>query len=73
MYKKFKPKVICVVEDINFQNLGKIYSVTDIIEAGSLSEMYYLEDEFGKTDVAYSDLFISLDKWREIQLNKLGI
>ena len=71
-------QVVCIEEDAGSPvELGKIYTVTDIIEAGSPEETYILEgfhpDEtniYGGI-LAYSDLFVRLAQWREEQLNNI--
>ena len=72
-------QVVCIEEDYFAPvELGKIYTVTDIIEAGSTEETYILEEEHpGNKEVdrilAYSAWFVTLDEWREIQLKKIGL
>ena len=73
-------QVVCIEEDyFTPVKIGKIYTVTDIIEAGATEETYILEEKhpdgntmFGGI-LAYSDQFIRLDEWRERQLNKIGL
>jgi hypothetical protein len=71
-------QVVYVVEDIMIDlEFGKTYTVTDIIEAGSPEETYILEGTHsdGSTVLggvlAYSDLFVTLDEWRDIQIKKI--
>jgi hypothetical protein len=73
-------QVVCIEEDyFTPVVLGKVYTVVDIIEAGSEDETYILEEKHPDGDtmfggiMAYSDQFITLDEWRERQLNKIGI
>jgi hypothetical protein len=72
-------EVVCIEEDYFAPvELGKIYTVTDIIEAGSTEETYILEEEHtGNKEVdrilAYSAWFVTLDEWREMQLKKIGL
>jgi hypothetical protein len=73
-------EVVCIEEDLFTKvKFGKVYTVTDIIEAGSPEETYILEAThpdgstiFGGI-LAYSDLFVRLEEWRERQLNKIGL
>ena len=73
-------EVVCI-EEAYFTSVeyGKIYTVTDIIEAGSVEETYILEgfnpdgsSIFGGI-LAYSNLFVRIDEWREMQLKKIGL
>jgi hypothetical protein len=73
-------QVVCIEEDyFTPVELGKVYTVTDIIEAGSSEETYILEEKHPDGDtmfegmLVYSDQFITLDEWRERQLNKIGL
>lgn len=73
-------QVVCIEEDyFTSVEYGKIYTVTDIIEAGSVEETYILEgfNPDGTTIfegiLAYSDLFVRLDEWREMQLKKIEL
>lgn len=71
-------QVVCIEEDYRTPvELGKIYTVIDIIEAGSPEETYILEgfhpdgtSIYGGI-LAYSDIFVRLDEWREKQLNNI--
>jgi hypothetical protein len=71
-------QVVCIEEDyFTPVEIGKIYTVVDIIEAGSPEETYILEEKhpdgttvFGGM-LAYSACFIRLDEWRERQLNEI--
>jgi hypothetical protein len=72
-------QVVCIEEDyFTPVVLGKVYTVVDIIEAGSEDETYILEEEHpcnkaaGRI-LAYSTWFVTLDEWREMQLKKIGI
>jgi hypothetical protein len=73
-------QVVCIEEDLFTKvEFGKVYTVTDIIEAGSLEETYLLDafhpdgtTIFGGI-LAYSDLFVRLDEWREMQIKKIGL
>jgi hypothetical protein len=73
-------QVVCIEEDyFTPVELGKVYTVTDIIEAGAEDEIYILEEKhpdgntmFGGM-LVYSAYFITLDKWREQRLNKIGL
>jgi hypothetical protein len=56
-----------------------VYTVTDIIEAGSSEETYILDafhpdgtTIFGGI-LAYSDLFVRLEEWRDMQIKKIGL
>jgi hypothetical protein len=71
-------QVVCIEEDyFTPVKIGKIYTVTDIIEAGSTEETYILEEKHPDGDfggmLAYSDLFVRLDEWREMQIKKIGL
>ena len=75
-------QVVCIEEDyFTPVVLGKVYTVTNIIEAGSLEETYILEATHpdgssifgGMGMLVYSAYFITLDEWRERQLNKIGL
>ena len=73
-------QVVCIEEDyFTPVKIGNIYTVTDIIEAGSPEETYILEEKHPDGDtmfegmLVYSDQFITLDEWRERQLNKIGL
>ena len=73
-------EVVCIEEDYGSKvEFGKIYTVTDIIEAGSVEETYIIEgfhpdgtSIFGGI-LVYSDLFVRLDEWREMQIKKIGL
>jgi hypothetical protein len=73
-------EVVCMEEDLFTKvEFGKVYTVTDIIEAGSVEETYILEgfhpdgtSIFGGI-LAYSDLFVRLDEWREMRLKKIDL
>ena len=75
----YRFKVVCIEEQyFSPVEYGKIYTVTDIIEAGSEEETYILEAEHpGNKEVneimAYSTCFVGLDEWREKQLKELGL
>ena len=72
-------QVVCIEEEyFSPVEIGKVYTVTDIIEAGSEDETYILEEEhpYNKAVgriLAYSAWFITLDEWREMQLKKIGL
>jgi hypothetical protein len=73
-------EVVCIEEDLFTEvKFGKIYTVTDIIEAGSVEETYILEGEHPDGTsifegiLAYSNLFVRIDEWREIQLKKIDL
>ena len=71
-------QVVCIEEDYFYPvELGKVYTVTDIIEAGSEDETYVLEEEHPGCKeagiLAYSAWFVTLDEWREMQLKKIGL
>jgi len=77
MYR-YRFEVVCIEEDYSTPvELGKIYTVTDIIEAGSTEETYILEGfhpdgtSIFEGILAYSNLFVRLDEWREKQLNNI--
>jgi len=65
-------QVVCIEEDyFTPVELGKVYTVVDIIEAGSEDETYILKEEHpGNKAVgeilAYSTWFVTLDEWREM-------
>ena len=73
-------QVVCIEEDYGVSvEYGKIYTVTDIIEAGSSEETYILDAYhpdgttiFGGI-LVYSNLFVRLDEWREMQIKKIGL
>jgi hypothetical protein len=73
-------EVVCIEEDyFAGVEFGKVYTVTDIIEAGSSEETYILDafhpdgtTIFGGI-LVYSDLFVRLDEWREMQIKKIGL
>lgn len=73
-------EVVCIEEDLFTEvKFGKVYTVTDIIEAGSPEETYILEGVnpdgtslFGGI-LAYSDLFVRLEEWRDMQIKKVGL
>jgi hypothetical protein len=73
-------QVVCIEEDYGTSvEYGKIYTVTDIIEAGSSEETYILDAYhpdgttiFGGI-LVYSNLFVRLDEWREMQIKKIGL
>lgn len=75
----YKFEVVCIEEEyFSPVEYGKIYTVTDIIEAGSEDETYILEEEHpGNKEadriLAYSALFVTLDEWREMQIKKIGL
>ena len=75
----YRFKVVCIEEQyFSPVEYGKIYTVTDIIEAGSEEETYILEAEHpGNKEVneimAYATCFVGLDEWREKQLKELGL
>lgn len=73
-------EVVCIEEDgFTEVEFGKLYTVTDIIEAGSSWETYILEGTHsdGSTILggvlAYSDLFVRRDEWRDMQIKKIGL
>lgn len=72
-------QVVCIEEDYFAPvELGKIYTVTDIIEDGSTEETYILEEEHpGNKEadriLAYSAWFVTIDEWREMQMKKIGL
>jgi hypothetical protein len=70
-------KVVCIEEDyFTPVELGKVYTVTNIIEAGSPEETYILGEKHpgGFGDIlAYSAYFITLEEWRERQLKGIGL
>jgi len=70
-------KVVCIEEDyFSPVEIGKIYTVTDIIEAGSPEETYILKEKHpdGAGEIlAYSAYFITLDEWRERQLKRIEL
>jgi len=73
-------QVVCIEEDYGASvEYGKIYTVTDIIEAGSSEETYILDafhpdgtNIFGGI-LVYSDLFVRLEEWRDMQIKKIGL
>ena len=73
-------EVVCIEEDYFAPvEFGKIYTVTDIIEAGSVEETYIIEgfnpdgSSIFEGILVYSNLFVRLDKWREMQIKKIGL
>ena len=76
-YKK-ELRYITNVENIT---LYKPYSIIDIIEMGWLLidgktenvTLYKIENDLGVVDSYNSKIFIKINEWREIQLNKLSI
>jgi hypothetical protein len=71
-------QVVCIEEDyFTPVEIGKIYTVIDIIEAGSSEETYVLDEKNPDVNnlfvLAYSNYFITLDEWRERQLSKIGL
>ena len=74
----YKFEVVCIEEEyFSPVEYGKIYTVTDIIEAGSEDETYILEEEHPCNKpcriLAYSAWFVTLDEWREMQIKKIGL
>lgn len=75
----YRFEVVCIEEEyFSPVEYGKIYTVVDIIEAGSEEETYMLEAEHpGNKDVdrilAYSTCFVGLDEWRDMQMKKIGL
>jgi len=70
-------KVVCIEEDyFSPVKIGEIYTVTDIIEAGSPDETYILKEKHpdGKGEIlTYSNYFITLEEWRDRQLKGIGL
>jgi hypothetical protein len=72
--KKFliKMKVVCVRDVVKTSDLttGKVY---DSYSEDELGERILIVNDKGVKEWYNSRLFIPLDKWRELQLNELGI
>ena len=79
-------EVVCIEEEYGKVEIGKIYTVIDILAAGSSEETYIIEREHpdGKSLfrgilvnsgflVRKSRLFVRLDEWREMQIKKIGL
>ena len=68
-------KVVCiynVLRDKYNLTIGKVYLVKDIKVYGAF-DTYVIEDDNGNTQELSSLLFSSLQRSREIKLEKLGI
>jgi hypothetical protein len=76
-------EVVCIEEEYGKVEIGKIYTVIDILAAGSSEETYIIERKHpdGKSLfrgipvflVRKSRLFVRLDEWREMQIKKIGL
>ena len=73
-------QVVCIEEDLFTEvEFGKVYTVTDIIEAGSSEETYILEgfnpdgSSIFEGILVYSNLFVRLEEWRDMQIKKIGL
>jgi len=71
-------QVVCIEEDyFTPVEIGKTYTVIDVIEAGFAEETYVLDEKHPDGNnlfvLAYSNYFITLDEWRDMQIKKIGL
>lgn len=76
-------KIVCVTKTHNNTTygggiiIGQIYDVIDYLPTVAPNGRFRIKGKFEQlrimTDIYPKELFITLDKWRDQQLNKIGI
>jgi len=74
-------EVVCIEEEYGYTKveIGKIYTVIDILEAGSSEETYIIQREHPDGNSLFrgmlvnSNLFVGMDEWRDMQIKKIGL
>jgi hypothetical protein len=74
-------KVICIKDDYatfdptlpykSRTTIGKTYELIEFIRNGK--KIYYFIDDYGDKPIYNEKYFVTLEQWREQQLNKIGI